>query len=187
MFDHTDLVKAATYLAQHLRDIGVKASFLPDGSVATYAKIYVQDDTKLSFYVEQNRVVVSLDVLQKYNYSDVSGTSMPSISFSPKKTYEVIARDIKKRLLDVGQDALKERREKIKTAADNREALAKILSELEGLNIYVKNHSDCDTEVTWSANGLYMSGRAKATGITIDRMQSMSMDKFKRILAIMRE
>jgi hypothetical protein len=99
-----------------------------------------------------------------------------------------IAKDIKKRVIDANAPAMAARKawaEAKVTAASNLQAYAAELRKVPGVSVDIESGGG-DAKVR--ASGLYLYGRLAHHGkVTIDRIESISVAKFAKVMAILNE
>lgn len=104
---------------------------------------------------------------------------------------DIIAKDIRKRVIDASQAALAYRREYARERANARNGIAQHMAELSKLcpTLDVKRQSETDETATiWNRGGAYIAARLNANGtVYIDRIETTTLDKFARIVAILNE
>lgn len=97
-----------------------------------------------------------------------------------------IARDIKRRVIDASQEALKAQRDYAAQRALQRNGVASYVGPLTDMGLRVDVASDGLTASLWNQGGHYLSGRLQADGtVYLDRVGSMDLETFKRVLAVL--
>jgi hypothetical protein len=137
----------------------------------------------------KKRINVSIDCAeQKYGEYDVGRANQrtESASVSPERPIAVIAKDIKRRVIDASQPALAARRA---WQAEKIAAKASLASAAEGLRkqgVNVDIGSD-EHEARVSVSGLYLYGRLSSSGlVSIDRIEGVSASAFLEIVKIVK-
>lgn len=107
------------------------------------------------------------------------------------RSIEQIAKDIRKRVVDASQEALRLQREYAAQKRAGRNNLATHIERLSQAAPYLQVRRQNDRELTASVHGgtgAYFSGSLDSTGaVSIHHISSMSIDKFVRVMAILNE
>jgi hypothetical protein len=139
----------------------------------------------------KKRVEVSVSCVgMSYNdfnlYDNAQKTQSATVN-PEARSIELIAKDIKKRVIDANQPALAARRAYVAAKKEASSNVAKIAAELAAAGIDVRLDSDNSCAQLYT-KGTYLSARLESHGkISIDRVESMSPAKFLRIVAILKE
>ncbi|MGY3278146.1 hypothetical protein [Bradyrhizobium sp. S3.7.6] len=108
------------------------------------------------------------------------------------RSIDVIAKDIKKRVIDASQAALKLQREyaAIQVAARNNivEHMHQLSSKLPGMNVHRRDQSAQTAGVSSSSGDHYVSGTLNSDGtVSISHIGSMSMEKFVAVMNLLKK
>lgn len=145
-------------------------------------KLYVSADN----YKRRINVSVSCAEMGWNGYGSSADQKTDSATINPEaRTIASIAKDIRKRVIDANAPALAARRAyvaaKAKAATDLTSYADQLRKAVPNLRVEVKGET-----ASVSSTGLYMYARLESYGkVTIDRLESLPIDKFIRIMAIL--
>jgi hypothetical protein len=115
-----------------------------------------------------------------------------SASVNPDgRTIERIAADIKRRVIEPSKEALRLQREHAKRMAEGRAAIVRLSAALKrrlpDLDVRT-NEQEQRAAIYGGSNGHYLSATLSGDGtVAVERLGSMPMSKFERIVAILNE
>lgn len=141
---------------------------------------------------QYKRVSLSIsapDVDHKDRAYDYGGHKTPDISVNPDgRTIEQIAADVKRRLIVPAQHPLANQRRHRDERAETRTAVKAAADRLsDPTNRLHVTLTDEGQRGNISGNGHYLSGRFTSNSVSLERIGTMSIDQFIRVLAILNE
>lgn len=112
-------------------------------------------------------------------------------SFNPDRPIERLAKEVRTRVIEASKDALAKQRAYAAEQIARREGIAadaaKLQAEMPNITVRV-NDSDKQSATIWAKGDIHLSARLNVGGtVYIDRIGSVSVEKFKKIMAILEE
>lgn len=181
------------FTADLAREMGGRFIKTEDSDRLDTFSTFVLGNEEITIYVDwKKKVTISIraldvkpDDINRYDRSHDTA----SASVNPDgRTIKAIAADIRKRVIDASQDALRLQRERVAQRTDARAQIASAADQLKALDIDVRVGNDgLSGSISNKYGKPYFSGSFHTNTVSIERLQSMSVEKFARILAIINE
>lgn len=140
------------------------------------------DKTRIHVYL--NVPDVKYEDRNMYNAAHKTATA----SVSPTKSAAVIAKDIKKRVIEASADAVAAQRTYAEAQRAARNGVQEVAAQLAKLVSGVKVRvADDKLSASFYVDKPYISGRISANGsVTIERIDAVNLDKFSEIVRVVK-
>lgn len=193
---HETKIDLNRFVADLAKELGGKVCKDPERDFGDQSHIVLGTE-RLDFYANnygsKGRVRVSIwapDVKhdERGHYNDKCKTVTATVNPNGR-TMAAIAKDIKKRVVDGSQEALRLQREYAENVREGRADIKRHATKLQqstGISVTV-NESERSAAVYWNNGGLYVSGTLHADAtVSIDRIGSIPVDRFEAMMFVLK-